>query len=395
MRKNKSILNLSLTKRTIILLIFAVVVSVILSFSFSQSDMSFTQLLILIMLPTGSLVLIAYWWQVTVDKQLILAKEILVNIHKKKDLTPKELEINDGISGQLLEVVFDIQDDFRELLQNIIQDCDYLGFASEEMATVVQRSKDIIAKQQVETEMVATAISEMAATVNEVAENAQRASHASHTAKEEAVEGKSVVYQTMQSINSLTKEMEKTAGVIQELEGNSESIGTVLDVIKSIAEQTNLLALNAAIEAARAGEQGRGFAVVADEVRNLAQRTQHSTQEIEEIIVSLQEGSKNAVKVIAESRSSIEDSSELANRATNTLDSIGSAVTLIDQMNSEIASASEAQKRVAEDSSKNIFNISDMAEQSTKSAVDINGALDIFSEQVSHIKGLSDKYRLQ
>ncbi|WP_444994634.1 methyl-accepting chemotaxis protein [Aliikangiella sp. IMCC44359] len=394
MTSNDSFSHSSLKLRVVTLFFIAVVLSVASAFSFKASSDSFIQSFIMVIIPSILLLGISLYWQKKSDSQLLLAKQILLDISQKKKLSKSSIQCNDDETGEFLKSVLKIQDDFRELLQEITQGCEYLGFASDEMTTVVQRSKDIIAQQQVETEMVATAINEMASTVNDVAQNTQRASEASNTANQESIQGKDVVYKTMQSITSLTEEMEKTAGVIQRLEENSESIGTVLDVIKSIAEQTNLLALNAAIEAARAGEQGRGFAVVADEVRNLAQRTQQSTQEIEEIIGSLQDGSKNAVRVIADSRSSIEDSGDLANQATASLDSISEAVKLIDQMNSEIANASEAQKRVAEESSKNITNISDMAEQSTKSAIDINSALEVLSEQYLKIRELSNKYQL-
>jgi methyl-accepting chemotaxis protein len=166
------------------------------------------------------------------------------------------------------------------------------------MSMITDETSKGVLQQKAQTEQVATAMTEMASTAQEMARNADNAASNIQQADERATEGKDVVSHTVSAINDLAREVERAASVIQKLEKDSEGIGAVVEVIQGIAEQTNLLALNAAIEAARAGEQGRGFAVVADEVRNLASRTQQSTQEIEEMVARLQAGAQEAVQVM-------------------------------------------------------------------------------------------------
>ena len=222
-------------------------------------------------------------------------------------------------------------------------------------------------KQRQETDQVATAMNEMSATVAEVAQNAQLASETAHQANEESRVGQQVVNESISAVVALIQKVELAADVIQVLENNSQEIGTVLDVIRSIAEQTNLLALNAAIEAARAGEQGRGFAVVADEVRVLAQRTQSSTEEIQQMIEKLQSGAKEAVEAMMHSRSQADVTRDTSARAGEVLNDITQSVTSINDMNTLIASAAVEQNSVAEEINRNIINISQVAETTSES----------------------------
>jgi len=206
------------------------------------------------------------------------------------------LEIKGNDEMQLIATDFNsMAEKFEALVQQIVSATSQLAAASEEVAVISQESATNLNNQRTEIEQVATAMNEMSATVQEVARSAGDAAGAAANADNEAKAGNSIVGQASNSIDALAREVENAAEVIQQLANDSETIGSVLDVIKGIAEQTNLLALNAAIEAARAGEQGRGFAVVADEVRTLAGRTQESTQEIESMIDKLQSGAKNAV----------------------------------------------------------------------------------------------------
>lgn len=259
-------------------------------------------------------------------------------------------------------------DKLRNIISEISGSTSQLASAAEEMAAVTEQTNVGVANQKQETEMVATAITEMTATVQEVANNAENASRAAAEADGEAQEGNRIVSATVQAITSLASEIEGSGIVIEKLKGDSENIGTVLDVIKSIAEQTNLLALNAAIEAARAGEQGRGFAVVADEVRTLAQRTQESTTEIEALISELQSGAEHAVTVIAQSRERAGSTVVQAQHAGESLSSITRAVDTILQMNTQIAAASEEQSAVSEEINRNVVNIQSISEQTALGA---------------------------
>lgn len=211
-------------------------------------------------------------------------------------------------------------------------------------------------------------MNEMTATVQEVARNAADASDAAHAADSEAVNGNLIVDNVTSAINDLALEVQESAGTIATLEENAEQIGTVLDVIRGIAEQTNLLALNAAIEAARAGEQGRGFAVVADEVRTLASRTQDSTREIQSMIERLQEGSKSAVLAMDQSQKKTERVVEQAHKAGEALTSITMAVSRIADMNTQIATAAEQQSAVSEDINENVVGINTLAIDAAGSA---------------------------
>ncbi len=262
---------------------------------------------------------------------------------------------------------------FHNLIVKLVDTTSRLEETAEHMATITEQTSQGVRNQHMDTESVATAMSEMAATVQEVANNASQASAYAGEASQQANDGKSVVKETIDAIGFLSQKVENAAEVIKQLEKHSVSIGTVIDVIKSIAEQTNLLALNAAIEAARAGEQGRGFAVVADEVRNLAQRTQESTTEIQEIIERVQSGAAQSVSVMLEGQESATQSVDLASRAGASLDSITGAVSSISDMTIQIASAVEQQSAVAEEMNKNIVKINDVASETA-----------LASEQTAH-----------
>jgi len=254
------------------------------------------------------------------------------------------------------------------LVSQVIDSVKHVVAASSQNGETSADTRDGVNKQNMELELVATAMNEMSATVHEVANNASSTAEATHNADKEANNGRAVVNQTIQSINDLSNEMQQASEVIKQLEADSEAIGTVLDVIRSIAEQTNLLALNAAIEAARAGEQGRGFAVVADEVRTLASRTQDSTQEIQNMIEKLQQGSRNAVGVMEVGMEQTEKTVTSAAEAGATLESITSAVDHITSMNQQIASAAEEQSSVADEINRNVVNVRDIAEQTADNA---------------------------
>jgi methyl-accepting chemotaxis protein len=259
-----------------------------------------------------------------------------------------------------------VQQQLGGIIHNVRNSISLLTQTSQQLAAFAGEANYGVRQQHSETDQVATAMNEMTATVQEVARNASAAAEAAGQANQEAVQGRKIVGQTIQTINNLAREVENTAQVIERLRDDSDNIGVVLDVIRNIAEQTNLLALNAAIEAARAGEQGRGFAVVADEVRTLAQRTQESTQEIHTMIERLQNGTEQAVAAMAQGRAQTESSVEQAAKAGQSLEAITKAVATITDINVQIASAAEEQSAVAEEINRSVMNISAVAEQTVE-----------------------------
>ncbi|MCF6282394.1 MAG: methyl-accepting chemotaxis protein [Candidatus Polarisedimenticolaceae bacterium] len=243
-----------------------------------------------------------------------------------------------------------------------------LSSAAAEMTLVSQQSSSNIQQQQSETSQVATAMNEMTATVHEVAKSIASTANAANEANHETSSGSEVVDRSIKAARQLVHQIETASNVVQQLEQNSDSITTVLDVIQSIAEQTNLLALNAAIEAARAGEQGRGFAVVADEVRTLASRTQEATKEINQMIDKLQTGSQQAVKVMDQSQKQAASVVEQAIEAGASLATIATTVGKINDMSAQIASAAEEQSLVAEEINRNVVQINDLSNKNADSA---------------------------
>jgi methyl-accepting chemotaxis protein len=274
---------------------------------------------------------------------------------------------------------------FIEKIQQIIVDVNQisaqLAAAAEQLSTITTKTHQGISDQQGETQQVATAVTEMAATVKEIAESAEGAAESAREADEQALKGKQVVVDVTDAINHLAEEMRSASEVINLLAKESESIGSVSDVIHGIAEQTSLLALNAAIEAARAGEQGRGFAVVADEVRSLSNRTQQATAEIRDMIERLQNGTQDTVNVINRSGETTATTVEKAQSATASLDQIVSAVALISDRNTQIASAAEEQSAVAQEVDRSVVQISELGEHSAQASEQITQA----AAELSHL----------
>lgn len=281
----------------------------------------------------------------------------------------------------------------RDLISGIRDGVTQIASAAEELSAVTEQTSAGVNSQKVETDQVATAMHEMTATVQEVARNAEEASQAAAAADGEAREGDKVVNEAIAQIERLASEVVRSTEAMSVLQQESDKIGSVMDVIKAVAEQTNLLALNAAIEAARAGEAGRGFAVVADEVRGLAQRTQKSTEEIEGLVAGLQNGTQQVSAVMNNSRALTDSSVALTRKAGASLENITRTVSNIQSMNQQIAAAAEQQSAVAEEISRSIINVRDVSEQ-TAAASDETAASSVelarlggqLQQMVSHFR---------
>ncbi|WP_455675376.1 methyl-accepting chemotaxis protein [Pseudomonas soli] len=267
--------------------------------------------------------------------------------------------------GQLQTSMREMTLSLRELLGGIDQGVGQLSKAAAELACASVDTRERISQQREETDQVATAMNQMSATVQEVAQNAEQASLAATTADHQAQLGDQVVAEAIARIEQLASQMDRCLTAMGHLAGESQRIGSILDVIKSVSEQTNLLALNAAIEAARAGEAGRGFAVVADEVRGLAQRTQQSTEEIELLIDSLHRGTDEVTGLLDDSKSLTGQSVELSRKAGAALGQITETVSSIQGMNQQIATASEQQSVVAEQINRSVINVRDVSDQTS------------------------------
>ncbi|MAL48763.1 MULTISPECIES: methyl-accepting chemotaxis protein [unclassified Methylophaga] len=327
----------------------------------------FITAIISIVLILAILVLLSRFISRSVVNPINLLAEVMKRAQQNKDLTERaDIEGKDEIV-QMAHVFNQMMGVFSNLIQEVFDSSRQLNVAAEELTVITGQTSRGVMSQQSDSEQVATAMNEMAATVQEVARYASQAADASRTADNETKAGKQVVMDAIDGIKQLAKQVEMGAVSIKDLQKESENIGSVLTVIQGIAEQTNLLALNAAIEAARAGESGRGFAVVADEVRTLAKRSHDSTEEIKKIIERLQKEAEKSVQVMDEELEQASRSVEKAEKAGQSLDVIAESVASIRDMNTHIASAAEEQSAVAEEINRNIVSIAQVAEENAES----------------------------
>ena len=296
--------------------------------------------------------------------------------------------------AQLLQALKRMQGSLRSTIQSIADSSSQLASASEELHAVTEDATRGLHQQNAEIEQAATAVNEMTSAVEEVARNAVSTSEASRESDRTAQHGREQVRQTVDSISRLASDVTSSSSQVEHLAEQIRSISQVLDVIRSIAEQTNLLALNAAIEAARAGDAGRGFAVVADEVRALAHRTQQSTQEIEQMIGGIQQGTERAVGAMQQSTGRATSTLTLAQAAGQALDEIARTISAINERNLVIASASEEQAQVAREVDRNLVNIRDLSLQTSAGASQTSAASQDLSRLAVNLNNLVTRFRL-
>ena len=294
----------------------------------------------------------------------------------------------------LLHALRAMQDSLRSTLGQIAASADQLASASEELHVVTEATSQDLNKQSAEIDQAATAVNQMTAAVEEVASNAVTTADASQGADKTTRDGRDQVRKALAALRQLVDEVTGTSSEIAQLASNASEISRVLDVIGAIAGQTNLLALNAAIEAARAGEAGRGFAVVADEVRALAHRTQQSTEEIEQMIVGIQRGTERAVGAMSDSQQRANGTLELAQFAGDALEVIAEAIAAINERNLVIASASEEQAQVAREVDRNLVNIRDLATQTSAGAHQTSAAAQDLSRLALGLNGMVARFTL-
>ena len=337
----------------------------------------------------------------TVGLALLLTKSITSPINDAlsvaeriaaSDLSKEILVSGTDEAGRLLKALAQMQANLRSTIMQISDSSTQLASASEEMTAVTEESSRGLVAQNDEVNQAATAVTEMSAAVDEVARNAESASQESKRTQGYTEVGLARVAQTLKSIQKLNGNVENTSEQIQGLSDRAQSITKVVEVIRAIAEQTNLLALNAAIEAARAGEQGRGFAVVADEVRALAHRTQVSTQEIEQMIAAIQNDSDLAVKAMNTSKDLATESLGVAQEASTSLDQISTAIVQINERNLMIATASEEQSHVAREVDRNLVSIRELATQSAAGASQTASACGEMSKLAVNLNQLVNRF---
>ncbi len=358
-----------------------------------QYDSAFNLVITLLVIATALTLLFAWLLTNSITQPIANALSAAEQIAEGNLTRPITVDGEDE-AGRLLLAMSKMQDKLRDTLQRISGSATQLASAAEELNSVTDESARGLTRQNNEIEQAATAVNEMTSAVEEVARNAVSTSEASKNATTSAGDGRDLVQETVSAIERMSADVQSTATLIGDLANESRDIGKVLDVIRGLADQTNLLALNAAIEAARAGEAGRGFAVVADEVRALAHRTQQSTSEIERMIGSIQSGTEHAVDSMRNSTERAESTLNIARGAGMSLDTINSAIVEINERNLVIASAAEEQAQVAREVDRNLVNIRDLSVQSATGANQTSAASNELSRLAVDLNTMVGRFSL-
>lgn len=330
--------------------------------------------------------LVNYWLINTILLSRLRNISEIADAISQKDISHKCDLVSHDLIGRIVDSFNRMSENLRATISEISDSSTQVSDAVSRMSSIFEETDQCLQAQQSQTEQVATAMNEMTATVQEVARNAEQAAAAATAADTEAKKGALIATEAIGGIDALVSKVEDVASVIEGLRSDSDNIGVVLDVIRGIAEQTNLLALNAAIEAARAGEQGRGFAVVADEVRTLASRTQESTQEINSMIERLQGKATSAFDAMQAARESAQHGAEQVENAAESLAEIAGAVSVVQSMNSQIASAAEQQRCVSEEINRSVIEISHSTEQTAAGTQQTASANDQLSQMANRLE---------
>ena len=340
-----------------------------------------------------AVIIMALLLRAIVIKPLCAMRAAMHGIEADADLTRRlNVQSTDEI-GSLSTAFNSMLERFGGSLAEVFDTTTHLKAVAARITDVSAQTTEAAQQQRGETDMVATAITELESTAVQVREGATNAAAASVEADRTATDGATTTRAAIDGIHSLAGEIDRAASVIEQLDQRSQNVGGVLDVIKSIAEQTNLLALNAAIEAARAGEQGRGFAVVADEVRTLATRSHSSTQEIENIVEQLQVGARDAVDAMARAKQSAEERQQQVEKADVDLNHIAENVARIRDLNTQMASAANEQSVVTQDVSRNVLTISQLAERTAVDAVQTKEVSDSLRQLSDQLESLVQRFK--
>lgn len=351
--------------------------------------------LILSLISILTIIVISASVVVMITRNLNMMLESLKDIASGEgDLTKRIQQSSEDEIGDLVHWFNQFMDKLHQSINEVVNSITPLARVSTDLGEMTNRTSQITEEQSRATDEVTRSVDEMFSSVQNVAQNASSAANAANEADSEAKAGRIVVTQSVESINDLAGEVERAAQVIGKLESDTENVGAILDVIKGIAEQTNLLALNAAIEAARAGEQGRGFAVVADEVRTLASRTQDSTQEIQRVIEELQSAARSAAEVMSHSQVQAKNSVEQAAKTDASLATITDKVGSITRMNTEIADATGEQEKVSDSIKMNVEGIRNNADAAVKNVQEVEAASESLLSISNDLRKITGQFKV-